>query len=117
MHDSGTRADTALDVTCPVEVLLLPRLVKLLPDKRHEMSDIAGEHDAVTDELQRLGFTEGDAETAVQGVGQASLPACLDWLCLHLPEEDLPPVFAPGGESVLLPISELDALGALATIK
>ena len=44
----------------------------------------------------RLGFTEMDAETAVQGVGQPSLPACLDWLCLHLPEEDLPPAFAPG---------------------
>ena len=47
-------------------------------------------------ELVRLGFTEMDAETAVQGVGQPSLPACLDWLCLHLPEEDLPPAFAPG---------------------
>lgn len=47
-------------------------------------------------ELQRLGFTDTDAETAVEAVGQASLPACLDWLCLHLPEEDLPPAFAPG---------------------
>lgn len=117
MHDSGTRADTALGLACLVKVLLLSRLVQLSPDKRRQMSGGAGEHDAVTDELQRLGFTEGDGERAVQGVGQASLAACLDWLCLHLLEEDLPPAFAPGGESLLLPVSELNALGTLTTMK
>ena len=66
----------------------------------------------MTQELVRLGFTEMDAETAVQGVGQPSLPACLDWLCLHLPEEDLPPAFAPGHPSLpgFCPLSLKDQL-------
>ena len=47
-------------------------------------------------ELQRLGFAEDDSHAAVDGAGGVSLGACLDWLCLNLPEEDLPAAFAPG---------------------
>lgn len=47
-------------------------------------------------ELQQLGFSEQDAETAVNSLAQPSLATCLDWLCLHIPEEELPAAFAPG---------------------
>ena len=52
------------------------------------------------DDLVVLGFYPEDAEAAVQAVGggsaSASLTACLDWLCLNLPEDRLPSNFAPG---------------------
>eukprot|EP00887_Chlorella_sp_A99_P002300 scaffold10.g2300.t1 len=56
---------------------------------------------AVLDELVVLGFQASDAEAAVaaavrSGGGGGGLGACLDWLCLNLPEEQLPANFAPG---------------------
>lgn len=55
-----------------------------------------GNHQSIAQELQALGFTEQDAETAVTSVPLPSLATCLDWLCLHIPEEELPTAFAPG---------------------
>lgn len=56
----------------------------------------AGEHEDVAQELQQLGFSEQDAETAVISLPHPTLPTCLDWLCLHIPEDELPTAFAPG---------------------
>ena len=56
----------------------------------------AGDHEVILQELQQLGFSEQDAETAVNSLAQPSLATCLDWLCLHIPEEELPTAFAPG---------------------
>ncbi|KAA6421632.1 MAG: putative ATP-dependent RNA helicase DHX57 [Trebouxia sp. A1-2] len=56
----------------------------------------AGEHKVITSELQGLGFTEQDAESAINSVSHPNLAVCLDWLCLHIPEEELPLAFAPG---------------------
>ena len=50
----------------------------------------------IVQELQQLGFSQQDAETAVTSCAQPSLATCLDWLCLHIPEEELPTAFAPG---------------------
>jgi len=58
--------------------------------------ECAGEHEVITCELQELGFTEQDAESAINSVSHPSLAVCLDWLCLHIPEEELPLAFAPG---------------------
>lgn len=58
--------------------------------------ECAGEHEAITCELQALGFTEQDAESAINSVSHPNLAVCLDWLCLHIPEEELPLAFAPG---------------------
>jgi hypothetical protein len=50
--------------------------------------------------LAALGFADADTEAALaaaQGAaGGAALEACLNWLCMHVPEADLPPAFAPG---------------------
>ena len=63
---------------------------------------------ALLDELLLLGFGEGHARRAVAACGGrgASLPAALDWLCLNVPEDELPVNFAPGEgawTNVLLP--------------
>jgi hypothetical protein len=58
--------------------------------------ECAGEHEVISCELQGLGFTEQDAESAINSVSHPSLAVCLDWLCLHIPEEELPLAFAPG---------------------
>ena len=50
----------------------------------------------IAGELQGLGFSQQDAESALAVVSHPSLAACLDWLCLHIPEEELPAAFAPG---------------------
>lgn len=50
----------------------------------------------LTQELQQLGFTEQDAESAISSVPHATLAVCLDWLCLHISEDELPLAFAPG---------------------
>ncbi len=62
---------------------------------RYEL-ECAGEHEVIACELQELGFTEQDAESAINNVSHPTLAVCLDWLCLHIPEEELPLAFAPG---------------------
>ena len=55
--------------------------------------------------LEVLGFTHKDVAAAVAAVaatqegGRLSLPAALDWLCIHVPEEHLPAAFAAGNVS------------------
>lgn len=54
---------------------------------------------ALLDELALLGFSQGHARRAImacRGSGAVSLPAALDWLCLNMPEDELPSNFAPG---------------------
>ena len=51
-------------------------------------------------QLRSLGFGDSDAQDAVaitiaEG-GQPRLEAALDWLCVHVPEPDLPARFAAG---------------------
>ncbi|KAJ3415050.1 ATP-dependent RNA helicase dhx29 [Chytridiales sp. JEL 0842] len=43
--------------------------------------------------LLKLGFTTTDAEKAMQATGGGSLTNTLDWLCLHLPADELPTGF------------------------
>ena len=56
-------------------------------------------------QLRNLGFGDSDAQDAVaitiaEG-GHPSLEAALDWLCLHVPETNLPARFAAGkGRSI-----------------
>ncbi len=63
----------------------------------------AGGADGIAAKLAALGFAADDvgdalAATGTSGVaGGQALEACLDWLCMHLPEADLPPAFGPGG--------------------
>ena len=64
--------------------------------------------DALTRQLQQLGFGERDAAAAVRALGDGvaagvdtALPSALDWLCLSLPEERLPKAFAPGASSTI----------------
>jgi hypothetical protein len=56
--------------------------------------------EGVAARLAALGFADADAEAALAAAGGAAggavLEACLDWLCMHVPEADLPPAFAPG---------------------
>lgn len=61
-----------------------------------DTSEPVGDHEEIVQELQQLGFCEQDAETAVNSLAQPTLATCLDWLCLHIPEEELPAAFAPG---------------------
>ena len=52
-----------------------------------------------TVQLQALGFTADQAAMASAAVCRSddiSMSNALDWLCLHLPTEALPPAFAPG---------------------
>lgn len=57
------------------------------------------EGSSVASEARRLGFSEAAVATAMQVLGPAvSLMQALDWLCLNIPEEELPTRFAPGGE-------------------
>ena len=46
--------------------------------------------------VPQLGFAEQGAESAINSVPHATLAVCLDWLCLHIPEDELPLAFAPG---------------------
>ena len=51
-------------------------------------------------QLRSLGFGDSDAQDAVaitiaEG-GQPRLEAALDWLCVHVPEPNLPARFAAG---------------------
>lgn len=51
-------------------------------------------------QLRSLGFEDSDAQDAVaitiaEG-GQPRLEAALDWLCVHVPEPNLPARFAAG---------------------
>ena len=55
--------------------------------------------DVAAARLEALGFTHKDvaaAAAATQEGGRLSLPAALDWLCIHVPEEHLPAAFAAG---------------------
>ncbi|KFM23075.1 Putative ATP-dependent RNA helicase DHX57 [Auxenochlorella protothecoides] len=55
------------------------------------------EGSSVASEARRLGFSEAAVATAMQVLGPAvSLMQALDWLCLNIPEEELPTRFAPG---------------------
>ena len=53
-------------------------------------------------QLAGLGFAAADVGEALAAVsvagpaGGGALEACLDWLCMHVPEADLPPAFGPG---------------------
>lgn len=52
---------------------------------------------AVARQLQRLGFAEHDVIAALaQEGGRPTVPASLDWLCLHVPHDRLPKRFAAG---------------------
>lgn len=52
---------------------------------------------ALLDELLLLGFAEGHARRALAACGRgAGLVSALDWLCINVPEEELPVNFAPG---------------------
>lgn len=52
--------------------------------------------------LAGLGFAADDVADALAVAAAAgaangqALEACLDWLCMHVPEVDLPPAFGPG---------------------
>ncbi len=50
--------------------------------------------------LRDLGFASADVDdalaVAIAQDGRPSLETALDWLCLNVPEDDLPPVFAAG---------------------
>ena len=74
-------------------------------DNRYEL-ECAGEHEVISCDLQGLGFTEQDAESAINSVSHPNLAVCLDWLCLHIPEEELPLAFAPGKLLYMLFISQ-----------
>ena len=55
--------------------------------------------DVAAARLEALGFTRKDVAAAVattQEGGRLTLPAALDWLCMRVPEEHLPPAFAAG---------------------
>ncbi|KAL6770675.1 hypothetical protein ACKKBF_B32175 [Auxenochlorella protothecoides x Auxenochlorella symbiontica] len=55
------------------------------------------EGSSVASEARRLGFSEAAVAAAMQVLGPAvSLMQALDWLCLNIPEEELPTRFAPG---------------------
>lgn len=53
-------------------------------------------------QLAGLGFAAADVSEALDAVAAAgaanggALEACLDWLCMNVPEADLPPAFGPG---------------------
>jgi ATP-dependent RNA helicase DHX57 len=53
--------------------------------------------EALVQELAELGFAEAAARRAAAALGgRATLADALDWLCLRLPEAELPANFAPG---------------------
>ena len=59
-------------------------------------------------QLCSLGFGDSDAQDAVaitiaEG-GQPSLEAALDWLCVHVPEPNLPARFAAGNTNPMMPV-------------
>jgi hypothetical protein len=53
--------------------------------------------------LRNLGFASADVDdalaVAIAQDGRPSLETALDWLCVNVPEEDLPPGFAAGAHS------------------
>ena len=60
-------------------------------------------------QLRSLGFGDSDAQDAVaitiaEG-GQPSLEAALDWLCVHVPEPNLPARFAAGNTQPAIHVS------------
>ncbi|KAK9846310.1 hypothetical protein WJX81_001334 [Elliptochloris bilobata] len=75
--------------------------------------------DGVAARLAGLGFAPGDvgdamAAVAVSGAaGAAALEACLDWLCMHVPEGELPPAFGPGAEGRPVGVLHSTLRGAL----
>jgi hypothetical protein len=61
---------------------------------------LSGLHDECAEKLCGLGFSSADVEdalaVAVAQDGLPSLETALDWLCLNVPEDDLPTAFAAG---------------------
>lgn len=63
----------------------------------------AGAADGIAIKLMALGFAADDVTDALAATGTSgaaggqALEACLDWLCMHMPEADLPLAFGPGG--------------------
>lgn len=60
----------------------------------------AGGADGIAAKLTALGFAADDVTDALAATGTSggqAVEACLDWLCMHLPEADLPLAFGPGG--------------------
>ena len=68
-------------------------------------ADGDGSRAQLLQQLQQLGFRSQDATAALRAAGPeigaaaaagGALQQLLDWLCLHLPDDRLPPGFAPG---------------------
>ncbi|KAJ3111071.1 hypothetical protein HDU96_006010 [Phlyctochytrium bullatum] len=56
----------------------------------------AGDKDGMVEGLKKLGFIELHAVEATEYA--SNLESCIEWLCRHVPEDDLPPTFAPKKE-------------------
>ena len=71
---------------------------------------------ATLKKLRKLGFTADQAQLAVERTGGANIDDALDYLCLNLPESQLPKQFDPRGKQldVLVPLSDdADATASL----
>ena len=76
----------------------------LAPDGRNSSNTASLESgaaaiDTVIKQLERLGFQREDIHQALKALeaGSEVIPsAVLDWLCIHLPEQQLPSSFTPG---------------------
>jgi len=102
------------DVTCYMEEhhrVTVERLLRQAASERSIMQQAGSGGEASTEEgegepwegvrrqLLRSGFSEEQADLARQALPPPLTPAsCLDWLCLHLPESELPPALTVKGK-------------------
>ncbi|KAJ3034589.1 hypothetical protein HDV00_004862 [Rhizophlyctis rosea] len=66
---------------------------------------------ALLSTITNLGFRKAHVEEALSTLGSAAgKNAALDWLCIHVPEDDLPPHFAPTRKDVTVNVHTTETL-------
>ena len=75
-------------------------ILGLLKDQSEEVSQPVSTHqtEKLREELIQLGFPEEAAKEAAQKCD--TLSACLDWCCVHLPDQQLPLAFRAAGKQL-----------------